>query len=64
MDVEKNDLLLIQDEVYKVVGDYSDVNTPLRYDLEHIENEDDEMLITEKQMTENLKANNSKEVKY
>jgi hypothetical protein len=52
--VEKNDLLLIQDEIYKVVACYDEVKTPLTYDLQHIKNPDDRMMVTTKQMNQSL----------
>ena len=55
--VEKGDILLIQEEFYKIVGDYTDVETPLNWELEHIDNEHDSMMVNTKQMEENLGDN-------
>jgi len=52
--VEKNDLLLIQEEIYRIVACYDKVKTPLTYDLQHIENPDDRMMVTTKQMNQSL----------
>ena len=61
-EIAKNELLLIGNEVYRLVGDYRDVKTPLSFELVHVENSDDEMMVTEKQMESNLKSGKWKRV--
>ena len=48
--------------IYRVVGDYSEVDTPLDYDLENIENENDTLTISKQQAEPNISNGKWKKV--
>lgn len=52
--IERNDFLLIGDEIYQIIGDYSDAETPLNWELENINNPNDTMMVNTVQMENNL----------
>lgn len=39
-DLEKGQLILINEEVWRIVGDYTEVDTPLDYEIQLVENSD------------------------
>jgi hypothetical protein len=55
--IDENDFLLISADIYRVVGDYTEVNTPNDYELVNIENEDDDLIISSVQLEKNLGNN-------
>ena len=52
--LQKGEFLLIDSEVYQVVGDYSNVHTELDYDIENINNPEDNMVVSQKDAREML----------
>lgn len=52
--LQKGEFLLIDSEVYQVVGDYSNVHTELDYDIENINNPQDNMVVSQKDAQEML----------
>ena len=49
--------------LYRVVGDYSAVETPLDYDLENIQNESDTLTVSEQQVEPNVNSGKWQKVK-
>lgn len=52
--IQKNTILLIEDTLYRVVGDYSEVDTPLDYELESITNDEDYFMVSQWEASEKL----------
>lgn len=49
--IEKGDFILVSDEsIYEVVGNYRNIDSPLDYELQNIENKTDEMCIPEREV--------------
>lgn len=53
--MEKNEFWLISGSIYRVIGDFSEVETPLDYELRNVENDNDEFTISEVQAKQNIK---------
>jgi len=54
--LQKNKFVLIDGEMYKLVGDYSDVQTKLDYEFQHAENNDDTFMVTHNDLAQRLQS--------
>lgn len=56
MTLEKGEIVRSQGELYRIVGDYSQIESPLDYELENMNNNNDCFAVSNEQAKQNLRS--------